>query len=377
MINENTILGMLSNSGYSFSVPGVVYCVNTDVNILDIKSRYSFELRSVSIDSFPTMIVARRIGLQNVERDDYLVFYYEKQSIGQLEREIHSFCRMLAWDNDGPGNKFLSRCIEFRSTMPLSYSSVGCNDTVERETPNVESHPACQSIPKRSFRDRLGSFLFSKDESEQFCGEDIDIFNEQSVGPDTDEIEVEELEQKRQAILEQIRRLIVDYVVSCHEMPDLDKLSREIDGVIILGNKDASPIHVNNNLDIVFPDYDEITLKLSPQLKAVYLLFLSHPDGIVLKQIGEYENELREILSILRPTADEARYDLFVEEIIRPGGDLLRQKISQIKRAVSSHFSESNLVDHYAITGRRGEPYIIAAARDARLPRALNFNTLA
>ncbi|MBR1934069.1 MAG: hypothetical protein IJ841_10345 [Prevotella sp.] len=46
---------------------------------------------------------------------------------------------------------------------------------------------------------------------------------------------------------------------------------------------------------IVLPDYNDIEVKMEPLVKAVYLLFLKHSEGILFKELTDYREELLDI----------------------------------------------------------------------------------
>ena len=43
----------------------------------------------------------------------------------------------------------------------------------------------------------------------------------------------------------------------------------------------------------MLPDFGNVEVDLQPVHKAVYLLFLNHPEGIEFKRLAEYRDELR------------------------------------------------------------------------------------
>ena len=52
---------------------------------------------------------------------------------------------------------------------------------------------------------------------------------------------------------------------------------------------------VTKDYKIVLSDGKSTEIKMEPLVKAVYLLFLSHPEGIVLKNLPLYRKELTEL----------------------------------------------------------------------------------
>ena len=53
-----------------------------------------------------------------------------------------------------------------------------------------------------------------------------------------------------------------------------------------------SRLVVTSDYRILLPDYNDMEIKMEPLVKAVYLLFLRHPEGIMFKSLPDYRKEL-------------------------------------------------------------------------------------
>lgn len=190
---------------------------------------------------------------------------------------------------------------------------------------------------------------------------------------DEDEDFLEHLDRERRDIINRIGVLITEYVRQYHEMPPLDMFKKPFYGKFILPQsvEGFSPVVVNGNLDIVLPQYNEIVLKMTPLPKIVYLLFLKHPEGLRLKDISDYSRELEELYLLVKPGSNEHLAASSIADLCTPGSESLNQKISMIKRCVRKQLEMPGLVDHYTISGRRGELYRLPAAVDCTLPAIL------
>ena len=102
------------------------------------------------------------------------------------------------------------------------------------------------------------------------------------------------------------------------------------------------------------PDYGNIEIKLYPLEKALYLLFLAHPEGIYLSSLSEHREELYEIYSQLssRGMAEEMKER--IAEITNALRDSAAQKISKIKKVFTDSIGQE-LADHYIIQGENAE----------------------
>lgn len=193
-----------------------------------------------------------------------------------------------------------------------------------------------------------------------------------SLTPEEDQF-LEHLDEERRQILNRIGMLINEYVRQYHEMPPIEMFSENLYGKFILPQQATqySPVVVNGNLDIVLPDYNEMMLRLTPLPKIIYILFLNHPEGIILKDIGDYRSELAELYLLVKPGSDAALAHMSIDDLCIPGSESLNQKISMIKRAIKIQLPTPSLLDHYSITGRRGQPYVLPASSNCRLPSIL------
>lgn len=124
-----------------------------------------------------------------------------------------------------------------------------------------------------------------------------------------------------------------------------------------------SRLVVTKDYRILLPDYNDIEVKMEPLVKAVYLLFLKHPEGIVFKELGDYRVELMGIYQRLKPTGLSKRTMQSIEDATNPFQNSINEKCSRIRSAYVKHFDE-HLAKNYFITGERGEPKKIALPRD-------------
>ena len=97
--------------------------------------------------------------------------------------------------------------------------------------------------------------------------------------------------------------------------------------------------------------------------KAVYLLFLNHPEGILFKDLPSYRNELAEIYGKLRPGGLTDRASQSIEDVTNPLLNSINEKCARIRGAFVGQFDD-HIARHYYIDGRRGEAKKISLPRD-------------
>lgn len=114
---------------------------------------------------------------------------------------------------------------------------------------------------------------------------------------------------------------------------------------------------------ILLPDYNDIEVKMEPLVKAVYLLFLKHPEGIIFKELADYREELLNIYNKLKPMGLNKRTIQSIEDVTNPLLNSINEKCARIRSAFVKEFDES-LAKNYYVTGERGEAKRITLPRD-------------
>ena len=102
---------------------------------------------------------------------------------------------------------------------------------------------------------------------------------------------------------------------------------------------------------------------MEPLAKAVYLLYLKHPEGIAFKQLPDYRQELIDIYNDLRPLGLNQRSLQSIEDVTNPLLNSINEKCSRI-RAVFLAEVDASLADQYYIVGKSGEQKRITLPRD-------------
>ena len=119
-----------------------------------------------------------------------------------------------------------------------------------------------------------------------------------------------------------------------------------------------SPLVITDDLRIFLPQYNNIEIELSAQRKALYFLFLNHPEGIVLQRLEEYHKELMNYYKQTSGGVVTPRMEESIKRLETYGNNQLNVVITRIREAFCSKFDE-RLARHYYITGERGQAYKI------------------
>ena len=106
-----------------------------------------------------------------------------------------------------------------------------------------------------------------------------------------------------------------------------------------------------------------VEVRMEPLLKALYLLFLRHPEGIIFKDLPDYRQELAKIYSDVRPWGLSDRALQSIEDVTNPMLNSINEKCARVKKVFVGILG-SEMAKHYYIKGTRGEPKSIALPRD-------------
>ena len=111
-----------------------------------------------------------------------------------------------------------------------------------------------------------------------------------------------------------------------------------------------SRLVITKDYRFVLADYDNREVELQPVHKAVYLLFLAHPEGIEFKRLADYREELTRYYLATAKMMDTEKIIEGVDHLVNPLDNAINEKCSRIKKA----FLE--LMDEY-----RASYYIISS----------------
>ena len=102
---------------------------------------------------------------------------------------------------------------------------------------------------------------------------------------------------------------------------------------------------------------------MEPLVKAVYLLFLKHPEGIAFKQLPDYRDELTRIYNQLKPSGLTDRALQSIEDVTNPLLNSINEKCARIRAAFVRQFDDY-MAKNYYVDGTRGEAKKIALPRN-------------
>jgi len=142
------------------------------------------------------------------------------------------------------------------------------------------------------------------------------------------------------------------------------RLLNDILEEVLVSQPRLSTLFITDDYRFFLKDYEMREVKMSPLPKALYLLYLQHPNGILFKELSDYHDELLSIYKNLTTHEDPDKMMQSIRAMTDPLNNSVNEKCSRIRAAFLEVISDK-LADNYYITGSRGE------AKKIKLNRSL------
>lgn len=123
-----------------------------------------------------------------------------------------------------------------------------------------------------------------------------------------------------------------------------------------------SRLIITSDYKIFLEDYNNIEINMAPLPKAVYFMFLKHPEGILFKYLHDYKEELKSIYEQLSSREDLIKAEKSICDLTNPLSNSINEKCSRIREAFVRH-CDDNIAKYYYITGERAMPKMILLDR--------------
>ena len=124
---------------------------------------------------------------------------------------------------------------------------------------------------------------------------------------------------------------------------------------LFIPKRKLSRLVVTEEGRILLPDYDNMEIYMEPLPKALYILFLKHPEGISFKGLACYRRELESIYARITHRTDTFAAMSSIDRLLDPFDNSINEKCSRIRAAFISRFDE-DIAENYYISGAPGEP---------------------
>lgn len=118
--------------------------------------------------------------------------------------------------------------------------------------------------------------------------------------------------------------------------------------------REPETLYIDSSYHIRLGSPNGPAIPFRPLVRALFILFLRHPEGIILKQRGRYEAELNEIYTAISPkTAPEDR-QARIHRLVDPEDNSFSEKASVLNALLDRLLPETAF--NYKIQGINGYP---------------------
>jgi len=136
-----------------------------------------------------------------------------------------------------------------------------------------------------------------------------------------------------------------DLILKAVGVPMIEELRLE------LAKRTLSPLLITKDYRIILTDINR-EVELSPIHKAVYLLFLNHPEGIEFKRLQDFKEELLSLYMKMANRIDKEKIIETVNHLVNPLDNAINEKCSRIKGIFTSIMDEYS-ASYYIISGHK------------------------
>lgn len=121
-------------------------------------------------------------------------------------------------------------------------------------------------------------------------------------------------------------------------------------------------ILITGDLRILVRSRNNMEIHLQPLPKALFLLYLRHPEGLAFKELPSHMDELMRLYGKISPRTDREAIEETVRKMLEPGKNTLSVNCSRLAASLQRYFEDPVLQD-YLIKGEQGESRQIALDR--------------
>lgn len=348
--NEQTFLLFDLNLPFTPDVHDVIYVENEyNPSINGYIQEHYEEIRQQFLLKKATFIYLPKLCGQEVPKE---ALHYMFPFLGQESSFVNGNLtietlksHILSGSIEGPA---LIHFVQMEAENPENYyytyrplvadASVPLSDQFEKYLKHLtfsyrgESGSSFNALSKPKSKDDVADHYFND-------GSDNILFADKSIDDLTDEVRQRIIELRKRGVQLHLLRELVE------ERPTLSRLV------------------VDKDYKIFLPDYNNLEITMSPLPKAVYLLFLRHPEGIPFKRLRDYHDELLDLYKQVSNRVIESNIENSIRDITDPTKNSINEKCSRIREAFLTHFDFA-YAQHYFVTGRRGEPKRITLPRE-------------
>ena len=121
-----------------------------------------------------------------------------------------------------------------------------------------------------------------------------------------------------------------------------------------LASPTPSHLYIDRKYNIHLDSPDGPTIPLRPLVKALFILFLRHPEGIRMKERARFESELADIYSTILPNVDPQCREDRIRRMMDLGDNSFSEKTSALNARLEELFPTN--ASSFKVQGYNGHP---------------------
>ena len=129
---------------------------------------------------------------------------------------------------------------------------------------------------------------------------------------------------------------------------------RELEDGSLVSKPEPSRLYIDRQYNIRLDTPDGPVLTIRPLLKALFILFLRHPEGIRFKERALFEGELADIYAVILPHADADTRQKRIQRMMDIADNSFSEKTSALNARLEELFTETS--EYYKVQGYNGHP---------------------
>ena len=135
----------------------------------------------------------------------------------------------------------------------------------------------------------------------------------------------------------------------------MEKVQERLKEMECIETSEPVDLFIDKRLCIRMCGQDGPILQLRPLVKTLFILFLKHPEGILLKQRDSYREELEQIYSTINPNTDRDDVKARIARLVDIQDNSFSEKASVLNARLEELLPEG-IAGDYQIKGYNGHP---------------------
>ena len=135
----------------------------------------------------------------------------------------------------------------------------------------------------------------------------------------------------------------------------IEQAQKRLKTIAIENNQDLTKLFIDKNYDVHLQNAEGQVIPFRPLVKALFILFLRHPEGILLKQRDLFTDELEGIYAVISPNVAAEDRHRRVQRLMSLESNAYSENASTLN-ATLDRIMPPGTAEEYKIQGNNGFP---------------------